>query len=208
MSDEDDAAAITAEEYATWLTPRDAIKSLNHLSTPEAIVAIFDRLKHGLVSAVALRQTIGTRTSDFVQINKVTWAHAEQGIARSRLWSSGDITIPLQVRSPPFGYREVPLGLFGVRFDPAEIRELHPDYVPAGVVGKEPPEPARGPPVSDALLREWYALYQRAYPGASDTEPTAIKSAVGMFPGKYVARQKVRDLRGKRKPGRKPSESD
>jgi hypothetical protein len=68
---------------------------------------------------------------------------------------------------------------------------------------ERPPE-LRGPRVSDTHLKAWHVLYQQAYGGGQeDTLATAYKSAVGMFPGKFVSRDRVRELCAGRKIGRK-----
>lgn len=149
----------------------------------------------------------------------------DDGIEVSTFWLTGDINTYLPHQSGAYGYQKIPIALFGVRFDPDGIKELLPEKLPVRQTGstspipqpidpppdpapviEETPEVSRGPAVSDALLKEWYALYQRAYTGAADTEATAIKSAQGMFPGKHVARQRVRALRGEQRRGRKPSD--
>jgi hypothetical protein len=66
----------------------------------------------------------------------------------------------------------------------------------------------RGPPVSEELLKQWYAVYRRAYYGANDTLANAIKSARGMFPGKFVSRDRIRKIAGGRVRGRKPGSSE
>jgi len=68
----------------------------------------------------------------------------------------------------------------------------------------EGPEVPKGPRVTDGELRAWYDVYRRFYTGALDTQDNAYASAKGMFPGKFVARDRVRALFPARKAGRKP----
>jgi len=74
----------------------------------------------------------------------------------------------------------------------------------AADIATELPNNESRSPVSDAALKAWYEAYKLAYSGNSDTEASAIKSASGCFPDKAVSRQKIRDLRGEQKRGRKP----
>jgi hypothetical protein len=59
-----------------------------------------------------------------------------------------------------------------------------------------------GPPVSKAALEEWWVVFSKHNPAA--TEPQAQASAEAMFPGKTVTRVKIRELRGEQKRGPKP----
>jgi hypothetical protein len=115
----DDASSVTAEEFATWLTPRNAVL----------------RVSQAIIGNEAPRPTPAAE-SDFKQAE---------------------------------------------------------------------PE-AKAPSVSDQLLKEWYELYQKAYQGSADTLQKALESARGMFPGKFVSRDRVRKLCEGRKRGRKSGE--
>jgi hypothetical protein len=212
-------AAITAKEYETWLTPSAAVTVLKHLHYSAARDTIIERAKFGYIKSAARRYNFGNKAGELLVLPATLWQDAEGSIHGSWFWSTGDITVEVPQRSG--SYQTTRLALFGVRFDPAGIQELcpeisrsvgpqiapqaaRPDAEPATPAIEESPELIRGPPVSDALLRDWYELYRRAYPDTADTEPLAIESAKGMFPRKYVARRRVRELRGQRKPGRKP----
>ena len=77
---------------------------------------------------------------------------------------------------------------------------------PVPDAGASAPEEERGSPVSKTDLEAWAAVYKQAYGGKpEDTLTNALASAKGMFPGKFVSREKVRALvGGDRKTGRKP----
>jgi hypothetical protein len=202
MADNGDEPAITAAEFETWLPPRAALVALKHLHGA-TISTIYERLRFGHIKAIARRSNYKGKTREYFDIPHPVWNQAK-GIAASNLWVSGDITIYLA---------DSPLALFGVRFDPAGIQELSPRPEPKLEVAPEAPasvtaqasesDAPQGPPVPQALLEGWHELYVRAYQGAADTEDIAVQSARGMFPGRFVARQRVRNLRGQQRRGRK-----
>jgi len=204
--------AITVEEFATWLLPGAALDLLNTaLDDRTAKLAILKRLQHGLVRAVAQSASARENAATLVPLPAKEWKQAEYGILGSPLWRTGDMTIEIPMDT---GYvdEEVPVSFFNVRFDPAGIRAMLPAApvkpAPARQTADEPAdingrEREKGPPVSDDHLRGWLELYRKAYQGPQDTLATAHKSAVGMFPGKFVARDRVRHLCGGRKVGRK-----
>jgi hypothetical protein len=103
-----------------------------------------------------------------------------------------------------------------VRFDPDGVHDIIKNLTPPPALppteeatpATEPEEPPeKGPPVSPELLKAWFEVYRRAYIGAADTEANAVASARGMFPGKSVSRERVRELRGAQKRGRKATDS-
>jgi hypothetical protein len=87
---------------------------------------------------------------------------------------------------------------------PTPLPITQPEPAHKQTITEDPEEEQRGPRVAEDQLRAWYELYKRAFPGAADTEPNAIKSAMGMFHNKSVPRSMIRELRGTQKPGRKP----
>jgi hypothetical protein len=119
-------------------------------------------------------------------------------------WATGDL-----VYTHRFGiYEEVTFRHFDVRFEPESVYAII-NRTPGEPVAPDPEDSeiiAKGVPVSRTHLEAWYELYRQAYRGADDTEDTALKSAKGMFPGKAVSREKIRELRGPQKRGRKPGE--
>ncbi len=128
-------------------------------------------------------------------------------------WEAGDIKFYLGHRE---SYNQTTSVWYqGIRFHPFGIEELvalappKPYATPVPVEAKEAQEtePSQsGPPVSDVHLEAWYELFQKVYGGtAKDTEAFAQQSAFGMFPDKSVTRQRIRELRGEQKRGRKPS---
>lgn len=192
---------ISAEEYDRWVTPADAVLRLPKIPTRAVIIQIFNRLKSGHLKAVAHHITTDRSNYDFQFVASFLWENAEIGIAASDFWPTGDITIYLPTSIT---------ALFGVRFDPVELAHFAPDLSTQkasdtqnedGVSEQE--KDKNLPPVSEAHLAEWYELYRKVYSDAEDTTKNAEASARGCFPGKSIARQRIRDLFDERKRGRK-----
>jgi hypothetical protein len=85
---------------------------------------------------------------------------------------------------------------------PPEILQSKLPVVRLNQTEDEPPQ--KGPSVPAAALEAWYAAYKMAFSGIADTEAKALESARGCFPGKSIARDAVRALRGTLKRGPKP----
>ena len=205
--DNDPRPQIVAE----WMTPRQAFTLVdshfhNQGGTAQAIIG---RLKGGALKSVALggrsTEANGRVSSPTAPCNIPSshWAEWNDG-ALSDIWGVGDIRVYVDGRV----YR-----YFGVRFDPAEVRQMLPPLVeqfappPVSPPLLKQEEPAsEGKPVAASHLEEWYRLFQKAYPNAS--EDLALDSARGMFPGKSVTRASVRALRGTQKRGPKAKPAD
>jgi hypothetical protein len=225
--------ALTAEEFATWLTPRDALARVSEVLRNEdaAATGIVERLRGGALRAVAKTTAweiqSGTRQGAALDaIPPGFWIELSPPVTRSLMWRTGDVRIFIARRMAGARTDVIAVRYFGVRFNPADIDAWLADLPPATPKHKywrpkpqaeppapasvtEEPEAARGLPVSDSLLQAWHDLYQRAYADSpQDTEATAVKSALGMFPGKSVSRNRVRVLRGAQKRGRKPREQE
>jgi hypothetical protein len=215
----DTPAAITAEEWATWLTPSQVLDALEtSVTRSTAATAIKQQLLDGLLVAVA--ETVVGREGgvlgrkDYCSIEANSWRQFEHFYATHDFWKTGQIT----ATSTTTRGVSRSISFYGVRFNPNDLRSLfaavgHPSAeAPVTSSGTVPSIPQqadddvkeRGPAVSQAHLEEWYALYRKVYSGSADTEATAIESATGMFPGKHVARPRIRTLRGPQERGRKP----
>lgn len=224
MAEDEDAAAI---DLATWFTPFEAVayaaKVLGHLD--QAAPAIWERLKGGLIRAVATTSSATLRGRSPVPkhspsfIPRSHWDNFRTGQTGQNFWKSGDASFFL----PTTPHRDLPVTIrcFGIKLDPAAVRATLPPLPPAPEQPEptaeiaatpegaeiEPLPPIKRAPVSDEHLRLWHELYQQVYQGSQDTLATAYKSAVGMFPGKFVSRDRVRKLCAGRKIGRKSSRS-
>jgi hypothetical protein len=222
MADDD----LSAEDIdlATWFTPLQAFAyAARILSQDDAAAAIWERLRGGLITAIAAtssatlrgRSPVAKTEPSFIPVGH--WDNFS-GKVGANFWHSGDARFFL----PPTRHRDLPLTIrcFGIRLDPANVRATLPplppeqpkqasEVVPTTEQAKTEPLPAvrgPGPPVPDAVLRAWYELYRKAYQGSADTLENALNSARGMFPGKFVSRERVRNLVGGRKRGRKSRE--
>jgi hypothetical protein len=203
--------APTAEEFADWLEPRQAL-ALVTKDVGTAGVArgkLVDRLKAGLIrsyAGTAISRRLGeeSRKTQFEEISPGWWRRHEHHY--DDLWQSGDLT--WETHDAGYGQE---ITYLDIRLDPQGVGALLPKPKPAPPTLSPPPpstgestEPeAKGPPVSPAALEAWCTAYQLAYQGPEDTLAKAYDSAEGMFPGKFVARQRIRDLLKGRKRGRK-----
>lgn len=206
-------AAITAEVLATWMTPNEAAayvaRALQTDDAEEAGRAIWERLKAGIIRAACLRSArtpsgyAPTQTNTPTIIPASHWDYfTDEG---SNFWN-GDARFFFP-DSQGLGHSDV-VRCFGIKLDPESVATTLPSLPKPKPVTDTPtphetPEPNRGQPVSEALLSGWYALYCQAYQGPADTLENALQSARGMFPGKFVSRDRVRALCAGRKRGRK-----
>lgn len=201
---------ITAEELATWLTPHHALSLVVQAYGDSISVegAIIQRLSGGMIHAVAghaawdhndLRKT-------GVAIPSIYWVQYAR-IHHEDFWQTSDIR--LYISNIDGRYNSGHIAYFGVRFEPEGVRELLASAPKKSATGPEQQEPEdedqgqKGPPVSETHLRQWYALYRSVYHGPGDTMEMALRSARGMFPGKFVSRDAICKLAGGRTRGRK-----
>lgn len=129
-----DATAFTAEELATWLTPRDALTLVSKVFGPEmAEDAIIERLQGGIIRAAAEsasweRNDSVSNPRPHILISSSHWVHLSRTESvRKRFWTTGDIRIFI---GHDGGTQEYPTTVryFAVRFDPVGVRTL----IPAG----------------------------------------------------------------------------
>ena len=195
------AATLNQAVYETWVPAQAALAMLAPgLDERDAAQLIVGRLRVGMVGAAALRALFDSGQPERLAIiPAATWQYASDSHL-DLLWSGGDTKI-----HTPYGDYGMPrtlvAQLYGVRFDPAGLRMMMPSAPP---IQQDEPEAIRPdqklPKVEFEHLELWYAAFKAAYPEAS--EPLALQSARGMFPGKAVDREWVRSLRGKLQPGR------
>jgi hypothetical protein len=229
----DQGAVPTAEELTTWLMPRDALTRVSRVVGTDDLAAdaIIRRLQGGALTAAAKSSTseVNNRAAPQRSITLIPpeyWRVISRIARRTEFWQVGDVRFffdgsggrvvgaRVASRSDVFAPTMVAVTFFGVRIDRTEFDRwladlVAPDAQQSATViptpAAEGPEAPRGLPVSQEHLRAWYELYQSVYAGsAHDTEAAALKSVLGMFPGKSVSRDRVRELRGAQKVGRKP----
>jgi len=218
---EDDVTSVTAEEFAAWLTPQAAVSRASQAFGNEATGAIWARLTSGFLKAAASHSSQATPpnaeprlTLSPTIIPARYWGQFSNS-NDANFWRAGDARFFFPPNRPRVEFATVIL-CFGIRLNPADIDTLfpplpvepQPESNPAAESDVERADPGpKGPAVSPDHLQAWFDLYQRAYTGSADTEAMAVKSAIGMFPGKHVSRDRVRDLRGAQKRGRKPTDN-
>jgi hypothetical protein len=200
-----------SSKYKDWIKPSKALaRAKAHFGDAyTAAEALGERLKDGLLGAMA--ETIvyeepgkPETTTSFAPLAKVVWRHVTGGWHGQMFWRTGNLEVWLD-------RGEDRCSLHGILFDPEGLDKfLGAEARPAPpAVPDSPPEPEqKGPRVPEPLLKEWFAVYSKAYAGTEDTEDRAVESARGMFPGKSVSRERVRILRGARKRGPKPKTAE
>ncbi|HYI29086.1 MAG TPA: hypothetical protein VD863_14705 [Bradyrhizobium sp.] len=201
------ASSVTPEEFANWLTPRQAVQILESSfgTGSDSYIAkhtLLELLRAGKLKAVAKEalQT-GWPEEKLAVVTSEHWADVREN---QIFWTNGLVSYS---RRDMYGREREDFRFFGIRFDPVAVREIvSVDSVSAPNPLEEEPADDRpkGPDVSEAHLRLWFDLYQKTHQGSWDKLENAYKSAAGMFPGRYVSRQRIRDLAGGRKRGRKP----
>src|ERR1700733_2153234 len=223
-------AESAAAPEPTWLQAADALGRVQRaIGTRNiSVETIIGRLKAGLGQAsfahAAWENTGGFRAPRFEHnlIPRHMWKHYQDEVASRYVWETGDLRLALgrffEATSAP---SSTVVTFFGVKIERQVIDEIianapprkrsvwikPPATPPAIPRAPEPDVPQKGPSVASDHLKAWFDLYQRVYIGAEDTEEIALTSARGMFPGKSVSRDRVRELRGAQKRGRKASES-
>jgi hypothetical protein len=197
---------LKPDDVADWLTPRQALqilaKAFKEQHTSKHV--LLERLRGGMVQATAGHASLEGRQKTRGLLFKMPSEHWQRIETSDPLWTTGDVN---------YRYREYGSGemvtarLYGIKFEPQAV---HAIVEQVSVVAESPvatgretaDEIAPKAPVSEDHLKAWYDLYRRVYTGAADTEAAAITSAAGMFPGKSVARERIRKLRGARPIGR------
>jgi hypothetical protein len=215
---------ITPEDIAAWYTPFEACKyAATCMDTKAGPSAVWQLLLAGMIEAVASSSSMTpkgrgpiTDTKPII-IPKQMWG--SMSTSGSDLWNGAYVRFWVGNSDGGTAYQ-----FFGIKLSPDDIHARLPPPRPplkSGWVKKTPepekptrapeveaPEPEqKGPAVSQDHLKAWFGLYQKVYSGSADTEANAVASARGMFPGKSVSRDRIRELRGNQKRGRKPTDA-
>jgi hypothetical protein len=199
---------VSEDEFSKWLSPPEAVNLLASAYEGDhaaARLVLLRGLQGGLITAVAQSSTWEDSHNQTLldEIQRDDWNDVT---VQDLLWKTGHWNYSIQFRtgiSARLPAQDVTVSRFGVRFEPQGVRAL---LLPATTTPAPEPQTAhlheKRPPVSPNDLQAWYELYCRVYLGSADTEEMAMKSAVGMFPDKSVARDRIRALRGSRPMGR------
>jgi hypothetical protein len=204
---------IAAEDTSNWVTPSAALALTTPILTDSfAGRSILDALKAGWIRSVAARYSWEIRDKDpkkweNAEIPSRFWGHLTTG----DLWTTGNARFFLGKVDGHAG--AVTVSCFGIRFEPKGVHDLISGAPNPGVpvathstplpLNELAPEEPKGPPVSETHLQAWFKLYGEVFSGPDDTLANALKSARGMFPSKFVSRDRVRKLCEGRKRGRK-----
>lgn len=194
------AEALSQEEFARWLTPRQALDGLPSGWGYETKVRWIDgRLESGLILAAASASRLAKQREaerKVVAIPPPFWC-GWACLADIDFWNTGDLTFYDRGST---GYGGSLIGHFhGVRFDPtgfegvAQLKQSADD-------ADNPGDPAERRSLSDALLGEWATLFNKANPGAS--EARARSALETMFPDRHVTRDRLRRVLPERRQGR------
>ena len=179
---------ISAEDIATWYTPREAFAyAVKAVGRKSATNAIWQRLVAGLIEAAAANFSSAQR-------NQSPHPYTKPSLIPARYWKkysktgsdfwAGDVRFFIAGSRPEFSRT---YHYFGIRLNPDQVRSslpAPPSEVPEPTEPErrtetaeiEDPEPQqKGPPVSPDHLKAWFDLYQRTYAGAADTEANALQ---------------------------------
>lgn len=201
------ASDISANEFEDWLTPKQAVALLDSVfgTDSQSYISkhtLLECLRGRMVRAcAAFSSKDGDNQIERNEIGADEWLHVGENTI---FWTSGHLTYKVHLRG---SNRHTAIRHHDVRFEPESVRIIGAPASKQAIAPRTDLEPAqKGPRVSDAHLKAWYALYCSVYPG--DTlESHAVKSAQGMFPDKTVSRDRVRELRGPQKRGRKATDA-
>jgi hypothetical protein len=197
---------LTPEDIADWLTPRQALAILDEVFREADLskAELLERLRGGMVQAISIHASIDGRVRAAGAITEISTDDWRKIWGSDTVWVTGTLSVEIKERG---SYGSSALRYFDVRFEPSGINAIVAPLLPSKPPSKDEAiddDVPRGPPVSPDALKAWFDVYQKVYGNTpADTLDNALKSARGMFPGKFVARDRIRDLAGGRTPGRK-----
>jgi hypothetical protein len=159
--------------------------------------------------------------SDYLVSPKFWETFKDQKKREKADWVAGDfVTHDQEFTGASGSFQNTYERLCGTQFSEAGIRAMVPaqDAASAALSSRAsqstdvPQEATPGAPastkpsapklaVSDSALTEWWALFNKYNPDA--TEPQTLAAVTAMFPRNDIARPRIRTLRGSRKPGPK-----
>lgn len=201
--------AYSAETLSAWTPIGEVLKLATSALGKDAVATevILRRLRDGLLEAAARKVVISPdeepkQRYENISIPEDHWAALTILGYQHSLWITGEVEL--------FGDHGTTLvSYYGVLINPAGLGDwkLKQD-VSSAILPDAPASQSLWPTIAPALLREWAALYLKAYQGAADTEEKAWASAQGMFPHKRVTRAAMREALshfrdGPKKRGRK-----
>jgi hypothetical protein len=203
----------TKAEFDDWLTPARVLEVLASMDRFFAIEEVLRRACADFAHAagnVSFTDDGTQRRGECALILADWWRRADATDVQQhgRFWVTGGLTVRVADRRSLSGTSV--FEFFDVRFEPAGIYAMPGAKLPTLAIApateptstQAPPEPPnKGPPVPAAQLQEFWELFRKLNPAA--TEPQLVAAANAMFPRHSVSRQRLRDLRGRQPSGPK-----
>lgn len=217
----DEVYTISGDDYDSWLTPAQALTLLSDRGTrDDVIAAILNRAGLGLIRGAAEMGEVDTDDTKgrerYLLVPETYWRLGSTFEHQKEFWRTGDVTFYVSKLTSDFSSSKF-IAFTGIRFERSGVVALGRQL--SGEVPELPPQAetddasdgapliarkgnsGRGMPrLSDALLREWLALFRIAHPHGS--KQLAEKSVAGMFPDHEIGRSRVRDFFPDAKMGR------
>lgn len=148
---DDGAPNLTEEEFANWLSPRDARAAVSQVVALQAASrAVFRRVADGLVRA-ASRSSIQRHNDEIIGRRSAIapieeWAEYNDGV--SDFWAGEASFTSTQRSTHVYGFSHLTTTHYGIRLCPEDLRREFPDAWPAPRAGDNPvpqEEPANAP---------------------------------------------------------------
>jgi hypothetical protein len=191
-----------------WIPPHEALGILNYQSEYSKRRWIMDRLKSGLILAVARTGDINGTVTSFPEVPRQFWNLCDEA-GDDHLWETGDITFH---RSGATGYGDGwDHRCQDVRFNPASFNGRIPATVCVDSISTLE-EPKVGPelqdsrsPIAQAEAERFCRAILAGWPDAN--QDWAYEKAQLFYPEKKIARDRfrsiLRSIRGPVKRGKK-----
>lgn len=204
---------ITAEEIASWYTPREAAAyAAEIVGDYGSRDAVWKRMVAGLIEAATSHSTVEdpgkpivTRVAPHIVPNTVWELYSDQ---LSDFWGAGDATFFAKRRS---AYDKSSIVKYlGVKLNPAHVHATIPR--PSTAATTEPTDAPdtdpiqKGPPISPIHLQAWFEFYKKI--GGEMREEAATDHVHRCFPNHSVTRKRIRDLLPERPMGRPKTRED
>jgi hypothetical protein len=209
-----------AERYKGWLTPKRAIETLKPAyDYAFAKTDLYAKLKAGLLVSYAAK-IYGANDYEVthVEISASVWREVDSlRLVGCHFWETGNFITEIHVGN--MGISLDGINYIGVRFDPEGIKAILDEHgisstspiaeMPTQEIASDQSSPPANavpketrPKAEPAHLKAWFDAYQSVYSETDlNTLDFAWESAKGMFPDKWVIRDRVHEMFSDRKPG-------
>ncbi len=190
-----DARHLSAEEYATWLTPREALDSLPSWPYETKVRTIANSLLDGLIRSVAEVAVAegGAEPISLIVLPRSIW-NSWACLADPDFWNAGG----REIYSTNTMYPSRTVRLYRIRLDPDGVTALRPDRpasptlaLPLGANVRNSPAPLP-PKIERAQLREWVRGFASRNPGSPFS--VILQNAKLAFPQFRVGERPVKSV--------------